>query len=299
MAYAAVVSLKHTIEHLADSSHISIVPRSAKLIILAFELQSFKKVVYGLDSRNIKRNRMNVLEAQIRDAVSEFEDLLESHILSSFTLAEEKIRRRPLLFLVDLQQLNQDIDSFIQMVNKMKQTYILHYQLTDEDIVVPSSSSSSSIDDPDGNESKMVGLSDQYTTIKDLFTSPSHFSEWMIIPLCGMPGIGTTTIAKKLLRNPLILNRYHKRAFVTIGATYQYDSFLLEIIKQVNPEFNHEVFVGLGDQLSPAIEWVLRESLQDWKYLIVLDDVWRMEIWNDLGDLFIPTQLRKSDLVDD
>ncbi|KAL7115003.1 hypothetical protein ACP275_04G156500 [Erythranthe tilingii] len=230
--------------------------------------------------------RVKILEGEIMDAVCEFEDVVESHVLNQFpsqseqSVAEDEIRS-PLLFSVDLQELKREIDSFIKVVNKMNEAYIheLSNPLPEEENnrVIPSRI------DFSVNESKMVGLSNQFIQIKHLFVTNYSLRPRMIVSLYGMAGIGKTTLAKKLFQDPFILGTFERRAFVTIGPKYLLEGLLLDILIQVSPD--SEMIIIDGELLS-ELKRMVYESLKDRRYLIVLDDVWEAKLCYDLVNVF-------------
>lgn len=89
MAYAAVISLMNTIEGLHNSSRITfdVTTPCPEIIEPAYEeLKSLQEVLKRLDgsSKSGSRKKVNALDSQIRDVVSQFEDKLESHISNQF-----------------------------------------------------------------------------------------------------------------------------------------------------------------------------------------------------------------------
>ncbi|EYU23524.1 hypothetical protein MIMGU_mgv1a025003mg [Erythranthe guttata] len=301
MAYAAVSSLQQTIERLLTSSHISIVQNSGThaIELLYKEARSLHETLEGFNTKKSIMNmkRVKILEGEIMDAVCEFEDVVESHVLNQFpsqseqSIAEDEIRS-PLLFSVDLQELIREIGSFIKVVNKMNEAYIheLSNPLPEEEHnrVIPSRI------DFSGNESKMVGLSNQFIQIKHLFVTNYSLRPRIIVSLYGMAGIGKTTLAKKLFQDPFILGTFERRAFVTIGPKYLLEGLLLDILIQVSPD--SEMIIIDGELLSELKRMVF-ESLKDRRYLIVLDDVWEAKLCCDLVNVFPAGGIRGRVLV--
>lgn len=213
MAYAGVISLAQTIHDLILNSHrISTVPDSFSDMIdsLFEEVHSVEEALEELDGTHSRTDTLTALDTQIREAVFEFEDILESHILSN----HQEIHG------------DQDIDSFVQMLIKMKESYIheLHNQSPEPDDV-PSRA------DFESSSETVVGLSDLFIEIKDRIATGSA---QMSISLVGMAGIGKTTLANKLVTDPLISSRCSRRAFVTVGPKYRLPRVLLDILKQVS-----------------------------------------------------------------
>lgn len=77
MAYAAVVSLKNTIHRLLDST----IGTSSKELVesASEEVKSIQQNLKRLDDSSRRSKRLNKLDGEIREAVNELEDSLESH----------------------------------------------------------------------------------------------------------------------------------------------------------------------------------------------------------------------------
>ncbi|EYU17730.1 hypothetical protein MIMGU_mgv1a001240mg [Erythranthe guttata] len=291
MAYGAIGCLELTIGRLLNSSHISIVQNSSPQIIklLYDEIISLKE---ALAEVNEKRSTINIkmvktLEAEIVDAVYKFEDVIDPHLLNQFhsLQSDEETDHPPLMvFSVDVQEIKQDVDSFIETMNKMKRAYIheLHNpspeEEQDDDEFVPSRTYFYG-----NNESNMVGLSDLFMKIKNRLYSSQ--SERLIVSLDGMAGIGKTTLAKKLFRDPFIVSRYSRLVFVTIGPKYRLADILVEVLTQVNPDID-EIMLMKGEKVLAGLKRMVHKSLKYLSHLIVLDDVWEKEICYELMKVF-------------
>ncbi|KAL7153582.1 hypothetical protein ABFS83_04G179100 [Erythranthe nasuta] len=303
MAYAALISLKQTIKPLLNSCHVSIVQSTSRQIIqpLYDDVCSLQEVLKELDSSSrssINRKRVNALDGEIREAVCEFEDVLESHFSNQLRKAiGEEETHHPL---IDLQELKQNIDSFTQNVNTMKATYVheLRYPLPleedeEEEEDGDDDSLQSRICSGGNDESKMVGLSDCYTELKEKLTQEVGHTEVSLLSLVGMAGIGKTTFAKKLFHDPSVSGHYHKRAFVTLGPQYQLKRVLRDILKQLNHyryldfadsdsdadvDVDVDVDVDADEEEIDRLRRLISKSLMGLKYLIVLDDVWEVNV---------------------
>lgn len=58
----------------------------------------------------------------------------------------------------------------------------------------------------------MIGVSDVYQELKDKLRSNDQ-----VISLVGMPGIGKTTLAKKLFHDPTVVECYNHCVWVRVG----------------------------------------------------------------------------------
>ncbi|KAL7153182.1 hypothetical protein ABFS83_04G148900 [Erythranthe nasuta] len=283
MAYGAVISLTQTIERLLKSSRIPIVIKPSPRIIkhLYEEIRSLQEVLEELDSSiNIDRERVNVLDGQIRDALWEFEDFLESHISNQFLSQSSPSERQPLTF--SMRDVRRDIESFTTTVKKLKKAYVdeLHNRLLEPP-------------EEDGIDAvkSTIDLGVNKVAFFDLLEKVKHYlySDKGIrtVALYGMAGIGKTTLAKKVYEDPLNTDYYFEFCvFVTVGPRYQLKEILKCILAQVDPDHDYYTKQMLMEGDDEVLSEYVYESLRDTSYFIVLDDVWDIQVWHDLEGSF-------------
>ncbi|KAH0662596.1 hypothetical protein KY284_027527 [Solanum tuberosum] len=100
-----------------------------------------------------------------------------------------------------------------------------------------------------------------------------------VITIYGMPGLGKTTLAKKVYNNPSIVNYFDVKAWCTVSQEYNRRTLLVEIFKQAT---NNKIIIEEDDDVAD----MLRKVLIGKRYLIVLDDIWDVKTWEDLGICF-------------
>ncbi|KAI3875428.1 hypothetical protein MKX03_036762 [Papaver bracteatum] len=92
----------------------------------------------------------------------------------------------------------------------------------------------------------------------------------MVVSICGMGGIGKTTLAKKVYASSDVRKYFNSLAFVSISMEYRMSAVKSNLIYALTQQHDKTYLDALSDQQSTD----LRSLLQGNKYLIVLDDVW-------------------------
>ncbi|XP_057812397.1 putative late blight resistance protein homolog R1C-3 [Salvia miltiorrhiza] len=272
-AYGAAASLRNTIERILQSSRISLVSHSPQILQPAYdEMDRLQKVLLKLDDTSCSkiRTKVNAVDERIKEAVWEFEDLLESHVLHQI-LPQLESSIGPLSFFIDLQSLQHHVDCFAMTVKMMKVEYTKEMKNMAEEEGLPISSRI----DFGGIKSKMVGFSRYFEKARDYLLQENNYEPYSII---GMAGVGKTTLAKHIFEDPSIRSHFELRAWVKVGRKCESDELLRCILAQVDPNAYQMLTQGDDEELVG----LLTDRLKDKKCLIVLDDVWEIQVTNRL-----------------
>ncbi|KAL2531377.1 Disease resistance protein (CC-NBS-LRR class) family [Abeliophyllum distichum] len=103
-----------------------------------------------------------------------------------------------------------------------------------------------------------------------------------IISISGMPGLGKTTLANKVFNNPSVVYHFYERAWCVLSQTYNKKDILIAILRSVK-NLTKENIVNMEDE---SLAEDLYKSLKGRRYLIVMDDIWDTELWDDFQRYF-------------
>ncbi|RWR84282.1 putative disease resistance protein isoform X1 [Cinnamomum micranthum f. kanehirae] len=138
----------------------------------------------------------------------------------------------------------------------------------------------------DVKEPEVVGQEEEMNTLREQLISeePSR----SVISIVGMPGSGKTTLARKVYED--VKDGFSCHAFVTLSQQYKIKNILMDIRKCVMDLPGAEVEKLAEKEL--GVE--LRDHLKKMRYLVVIDDIWSREAWDDMLDPILLDVKNKS-----
>ncbi|KAH0641639.1 hypothetical protein KY289_032613 [Solanum tuberosum] len=122
-------------------------------------------------------------------------------------------------------------------------------------------------------ENAMVG----YNIEQEFMRNKGYSSQLEVISIAGMGGIGKSTFANKMFYDPSILSFFDVRGWITVSKDYSLRKLLLCLLQDaigVKEELDNVSFGALADRL--------QKSLKGRRYLIVVDNIWSTEAWDEI-----------------
>ncbi|KAL7153269.1 hypothetical protein ABFS83_04G155700 [Erythranthe nasuta] len=304
-AYAALVSVLTIIDHIQNHPRLSISFDKNQLESLG-EKVGFLLDFIETDTHGVISEQAQVLERRIASAAYAAEDVIESHVVDRIqpagsvevhrlrkvvkdimhSMRLKKARKEEnnagSISMLDLQAVIEDMDSIKKKVIEFRDE-----SGSNDDMQPTSTTTSSSTPLITTGKNTMVGFDEQLLQLLDKLTGQR--SNRHIIPIVGMGGIGKTTLAQNAYEHSLIVHHFDIRTWVTISQKYSVKELLLQLLSMISSDIDSEDDEQLLGQKLHKILWGRR-------YLIVIDDIWGVEAWDNLN-LFFPENNNGSRIV--
>ncbi|XP_057775503.1 putative late blight resistance protein homolog R1A-10 [Salvia miltiorrhiza] len=305
-AYGALVSLMHIIDRLENHPSPPISIDKQQVESLTQNVTFLQDFLDSYISPVVDDHEADSLERRIADAVYAAEDVIESQIvlqihnrstivgkMSSFInlfRARCKCATIEDKFYHDLQQVIEEMNSISTAADQLQRKVSSTHAASSSTVIKKDvleivaaaqlprkvssthAASSSSV-----KESMMVGFKEVLLEVLDKLTGGQRSRQ--IIPIMGMGGIGKTTLARHLFQHALVKEHFDIRAWTTISQTYNVRETLREVLFQASGDSGSDLSEGeLGIKLYQYL-WGRR-------YLIIMDDIWSIEVWDKIRSSF-------------
>ncbi|XP_057780134.1 putative late blight resistance protein homolog R1A-4 [Salvia miltiorrhiza] len=313
-AYAAVVSVMNNIEQMMSHPRLSIVFDKKQIESIGEKADALLDLITNTNMDGGSKEAAD-LESQIASAAHAAEDVIESHIVDQIhagsshecsllelqqiimddimrkglRVREEQAGQKPASInfmlrcwqrrnrpshgcsLLELQQIIEEMDGIMRKGAELKEKWRVREEQAahgDMDVVEEKQPLTTTT-----GKASAVGLEDDVIHIMDKLTI--HQSKQHIISIVGMGGTGKTTLALNVYENPLIKGHFDIRAWATVSQQYSAHEIFSKLLSSIGQS-------GSGNDLGLK----LHQTLCGRRYLIVLDDIWSVEAWDEVRRYF-------------
>ncbi|XP_030442186.2 disease resistance protein RPM1-like [Syzygium oleosum] len=95
-----------------------------------------------------------------------------------------------------------------------------------------------------------------------------------VLSIFGMGGLGKTTLAKRVYDNHQVKAYFQSHAWITVSQSYEIEDILRDMVEQLHEEIKQPVPQGMESMNRMRLMQIVKNFLQQKRYVIILDDVW-------------------------
>ncbi|KAJ4803883.1 Disease resistance family protein [Rhynchospora pubera] len=146
---------------------------------------------------------------------------------------------------------------------------------------------------PDIDDTDVVGLEIDKENIVKLLLEPS-IPRRCVVSIVGQGGLGKTTLAKKAYNSDKVKREFEIRVWLSISQQFEFINVLammLEGIRSLNQD-EKDLLIDPKSQSRAVQRFALElhRLLKEKRYLIIMDDVWTSDLWDQVKDVLPDTQ---------
>ncbi|KAF5778530.1 putative virus X resistance protein-like, coiled-coil [Helianthus annuus] len=125
----------------------------------------------------------------------------------------------------------------------------------------------------------VVGLGRDIEIIRDKLTEDTRKLD--VVSIVGMGGSGKTTLATKVFSDPFVVHHFWVRGWVTVSQKYERKDVLNRLLAYMGVDIDPDTRDNY-----PQLRKKLHQHLMGQRYLVVIDDIWSTQAWDDLKVVF-------------
>ncbi|VVA21047.1 PREDICTED: disease resistance [Prunus dulcis] len=138
-------------------------------------------------------------------------------------------------------------------------------------------------------EDELVGIEgDKNMLMGWLMNKEEH---QIVVSVVGMGGSGKTTLVARTFTNHVVKSHFECYAWITVSQSYVLEDLLIRLMTEFHKARKEEVPTNMNSMSRHELLEILVNYLETKRYLVVLDDVWDIHLWEKIRFSFPDTQL--------
>ncbi|KAM2699494.1 hypothetical protein EV1_038362 [Malus domestica] len=129
-------------------------------------------------------------------------------------------------------------------------------------------------------EDELIGIEDKKQTLMGLLMNGEENER--VVSVVGMGGSGKTTLVANTFNDENVKRHFDCYAWITVSQTFVIEDLFKNLIKQFHQGRKEEVTAQLDSMSYKELLEMLSTYLKSKRYLVVLDDVWDIKLWQEI-----------------
>ncbi|KZV42451.1 hypothetical protein F511_39896 [Dorcoceras hygrometricum] len=267
------------------------------------ELGQMRAFLRAADKREESDPQLKEWVEKVREIAHDTEDVLERYMLAfshpgrdsngcnlymgkMYASAKNLIVRHQVAS--EFQQIKLRLDNISQSRQRFTETY----NLTDEG------------SGPKTNETRGDALLLEGTDVVGIEEPKKQIIEWLVqndgglkvISVVGMGGLGKTTLVKQIFDDASVKGSFNSHVWVLVSDNFNLEKCLEDMIKKLVDEVKLQPPQNLEAMSVDDMKNYVYKFLENKTYVIVLDDVWKISVWEDVRYIF-PRKIGRSRII--
>ncbi|KAF8019964.1 hypothetical protein BT93_G0601 [Corymbia citriodora subsp. variegata] len=294
MAKSVVLSVGQTIGKLLVDESKFLWSVEDKVKNLQTELNLIRCLLRNDDARRDHNQVLGECFTQLQHIAYDAEDVIDQHILRVALKKEQNIIKAYACFVakckcVQAHVVGTNIDSLNVRISRLK-TSIEAYGIQMVDVREREPVRASTLKRTYAHlEEDFVGRED---SIKELVQELLK-EHYRVISIWGIDGLGKTSLARKVLAQDEVKKHFNGFALVCISQEYHVKDILVEILVNLIPNQRERVMKMMDRELFETLHQIQQER----RCIVVLDNIWTKQAWDNLQALFLPKNTRSKLLI--
>ncbi|XXG72462.1 hypothetical protein AAC387_Pa07g1554 [Persea americana] len=290
MADGAVRFLLQTVGSLLakEAFMLGSLPRDLEYIKSKLEvIQSFLKD--SDSSKESSNSQKRTWRRQLNDVVYDVQDLIDEFI---YHMDKHEHRGRFMGFLHNTVSLPRSIFVNHGIATRLHEIKDKLLDISESAKLLPHEESSSSHDADESwpyyAESSHFVVDEELVGIEE---NKDELIVWLkdkepqrrVVSVVGMGGLGKTTLVAKVFNSPVVKQHFQCYAWICVSQSYKIEELLQTLIEELYVSTKDDLPDNMSQMDYRRLVQMLINYLQAKRYVIVLDDVWNRQAWDDIS----------------